>query len=188
MGNDYSHEKIKEIIKQVDLTDDNQISYPEFLALWEDGSSTPSMGALSGSLSRADSESASVSQYETVEKKSMRADNEAESTLVARCNFVEGKKQSERKALDALQMNVGQSSFEILDEIQETSDGSTGDGTYSGHVPPEIRKLDPVFTMSELSRGSASGDSATGNVLVSATGGVLSSYTGTPVAIRSADI
>ncbi len=198
LGNDYPQEKINAIIKQADLTDDNRISYPEFLALWEDGSGSTG----SGTISPSGSQHSFSSQPETVEKKNLRADSEAESTTLARSNFVEGKKLSERKAKDALQIGAQQASHVIMNAMEEIVEDPTEELEYTDSlicegfpgVPPEITKLDENFRMSEISRGSYAGESAASSssggfevVLDSSTDNLMRSLKG-PTPVLSADI
>lgn len=168
LGDDFPEEKIRAIIKEADLTEDNQISYPEFLALWEEGSpTTGTQGGLPGSISPSESQSSLVGQPETVEKRNLRADSEAESASLARANFVEGKKLSVRKALDVQHLDVQQAPLVILNEMEEIVEDPAREVEYTDDlvcqdfrgVPPEITKLDSCFTFSEISRGSMGGDS-----------------------------
>ena len=60
LGNDIPQERINAIIKEADLTEDNRISYPEFLALWEENPSTPTSGDKPRSISSLDTDESST--------------------------------------------------------------------------------------------------------------------------------
>ena len=137
--------------------------------MWEDSSLTTGPGGRPGTISPSESQCSLVGQPETVEKRNLRADSEAESTSLARSNFVEGKKLSERKAVDVLQIDVHQAPLVILNEMEEIVEDPAEEVEYTDDlvckdfrgVPPEITNLDACFRMSEISRGSGSigGDS-----------------------------
>jgi hypothetical protein len=165
LGDDFPQDKIRAIIDEADLTDDHQISYPEFLALWEDGPGTARSEEQSGTLSPSSGSTYSHnSQPETVEKKNLRADSNAESNTLARSNFVEGKKLSERKALDVLEIDAFHAQHVILNEMEEIVEDPAEEVEYTDDlvctgfpsVPQEITKLDDCFRMSEIS-GSSNG-------------------------------
>lgn len=109
LGDDMPQDEIDEIIREVDENNDNQISFPEFLALWEDKNeekranmmddlrahratlSSSSYGGFSSVHSLASS------SITTQQRDELRSDNESDHHTLARANYIEGKQLSERR-------------------------------------------------------------------------------------------
>jgi hypothetical protein len=106
------------------LTDDNRISYPEFLALWEEKGEEEreemysSLRQASDSSTEYDQKAKEVSQ----QKELMRQDSDSEHRTIARVNFLEGKQLSERRAQEALQIEAKNATKVVLNTIEEVVD------------------------------------------------------------------
>jgi len=115
LGDEFPQERINAIISEADLTHDNRISYPEFLALWEDrheeersnmydtirpqGKPPVSMYALEPQ--------PSAEQVKKQRKRdSMIKENNSERHSISRINFLEDKQLSERRIAEAASVGV----------------------------------------------------------------------------------
>lgn len=110
LGDDLPQDEIDEIIAEVDDNNDAKISYPEFLALWEDKNeekrdflmedlrahratlSSSSYGSLGPTSSYGGS-----SHHSTSPREALKADNESDHHTLARANYIEKKQLSERR-------------------------------------------------------------------------------------------
>ena len=166
LGNDIPQERINAIIKEADLTEDNRISYPEFLALWEENPATSTSGGKSLSIGTIDSDESYTDKSDSTHKMELRADSDAEPASLARENFVEGKMLSERKAEQITKIDVHEATLVILNtvnEIEYIPDIDDDKVEYPGplvsaafaNVPPEITKSNASYAASELSRDSS---------------------------------
>jgi hypothetical protein len=94
LGSDIPQDEINAIIEEADLSNDNLISYAEFLALWEDKNEEKRViliEDLSASL-------ACISEdWNTSHRGDLRDDSDSENHTLARANYIEGKMLSERK-------------------------------------------------------------------------------------------
>ena len=115
LGDDLPQEEIDEIIREADITKDGKISYAEFLALWEDKHeekrdemmrdlrahratlSSSSYGSTFG----GSSHHTALSSHH---KDDLRSDNESDHHTLARANYIEGKKMSERRVKKLTQL------------------------------------------------------------------------------------
>jgi EF-hand domain pair len=91
LGDEFSERDIEEIIKEADLTHDGQISYAEFLALWEDQHEAQRELAINeiSLLRPMDSERSRMSSELSFD---------GEPDIVPRANFIASKMLSERRA------------------------------------------------------------------------------------------
>ena len=114
LGDEFPQEELEKIIYEADLTHDNRISYPEFLALWENHHETQkdelldAIHAPDNGTNRngngATTMTATTNSYRAAspranreERKTMQEESTLENSTVARANFIEGKKMSERR-------------------------------------------------------------------------------------------
>uniref|UniRef100_A0A7S1GID9 Calmodulin n=1 Tax=Cyclophora tenuis TaxID=216820 RepID=A0A7S1GID9_CYCTE len=106
LGDEFPKDEIAKIIREADLTQDNRISYPEFLALWENKQESHIEQLYDSIQPQPTTNPQPTNGYtvlspspRTVERKrAMREESEAESSTLARANFIEGKKLSERRS------------------------------------------------------------------------------------------
>lgn len=117
LGDGFPAERIEEIINEADLTDDKKISYPEFLALWEDRVGAEVSKSYQ-TLPAADAPSFESDDISS-ERLSMREENMADVATLARANFIEGKKYSERKAEEAYAIDVQAATVVVLNTLDE---------------------------------------------------------------------
>jgi hypothetical protein len=105
LGDDLPQDEIDEIIREVDVNNDNKISYPEFLALWEDkneekrDSLMEDLRAHRATLSSSSygSSQHGASSHHPASRDALKADNESDHNTLARANYIEKKKLSERR-------------------------------------------------------------------------------------------
>jgi len=109
LGDDLPQEEIDAIIEEADSNKDNKISYPEFLALWEDKNEEKRdemMADLRAHRDTLSSSSYGSSVYgsshhevssQSSHKDALKSDNESDHHTLARANYIEGKQMSERK-------------------------------------------------------------------------------------------
>jgi len=119
LGQDIPRERLNGIIKEVDLTEDNHISYPEFLALWEKEPVGNFKRTGSRSSFRPRDNTVQVSEKDFRLKTLMRQDSNAENTTLACANFLEEKKMSERKTEEAHMIDLHQVTKVVLNELDE---------------------------------------------------------------------
>mmetsp|Transcript_17317 Transcript_17317/g.25587 ORF Transcript_17317/g.25587 Transcript_17317/m.25587 type:complete len:732 (-) Transcript_17317:106-2301(-) len=122
LGDEIPVNRINVIIKEADLTEDNRISYPEFLALWT-GEPETKLKPLASMVSFGDLEplatSAHLSEEISRQKNLMRQDSNAENTTLARANFYDEKKMSERRASNAQMVDLHYVTKVVLNELDE---------------------------------------------------------------------
>lgn len=100
LGDEFPQDEIEAIIKEADLTHDNQISYAEFLALWDD---TNEKTLETKRLQLQDlnfnpqSTSPQMDTDHSITKAELKTDNRTDEHTLARLNYIEGRKLSERK-------------------------------------------------------------------------------------------
>jgi hypothetical protein len=118
LGDDLSQAEIDEIMAEADSNNDDKISYPEFLALWEDKNEEKRDIAMQklrehrATLSSSSYGSSSISGYSSWASshhyEDLKADNESDHHTLARANYIEGKKVSERKVKKYTKVNTRQ--------------------------------------------------------------------------------
>jgi hypothetical protein len=154
LGPQFPQERINQIIKEADLTEDNRISYPEFLALWEDKEESEVEDNYMVSRSNDDPEELTPQATKDLadSRVLMRADSDAESATISRANYIEGKKHSERRKAETAKIIPHAATKIVLntvDEIVEDPDapdtelaGESFDSLLGGEVenvgPPSI--------------------------------------------------
>lgn len=148
LGDEFPQERIEEIISEADLTQDNRISYPEFLALWEDRNeedrTTMYQKIRPSSMidSFHDLQIEMMSEEEKKQKDEMTSENIAASRTLSRTNFIEGKKLSERKLITAASIDIVGSKDTLYggenrpDSIDEGDAGEMA----TGEAPSENRQ------------------------------------------------
>ena len=150
LGEEFPQEELENIIREADLTRDNKISYAEFLALWEH-----------------QQESHREELYESIEpekkngttttivtgpsprtmerKRALRQDSEAESSMLGRSTFLEGKKLSERKSVRLAQIDQESAQKLVFSEsngnipdmvVYDSDDRLEGEHTPNGQAAP----------------------------------------------------
>jgi len=119
LGQDIPQERLNAIIREADLTEDMHISYPEFLALWEEEPKTNLSRSSSRSSFRPRDNTIKVPEKDVRIKTLMRQDSDAESRTLSRANFLEEKKMSERKAEEAHMIDLHQVTKVVLNELDE---------------------------------------------------------------------
>ena len=105
LGDDLPQHEIDEIIAEVDDNNDNKISYPEFLALWEDKNEEKRdilmedlrVHRATLSISSYGSSSYGNSSHHSAYRDALKSDNESDHHTLARANYIEKKKLSERR-------------------------------------------------------------------------------------------
>jgi hypothetical protein len=127
LGDDLPQDEIDEIIRDVDVNNDNKISYPEFLALWED-KNEEKRDSLMEDL-RAHRATLSTSSYgsshygsashHSAYRDALKADNESDHNTLARANFIEKKKLSERRLKKLGQVESKEAKEKIFIEEDE---------------------------------------------------------------------
>ena len=98
LGSHIPQEEINAIIKEVDLTKDNQISYPEFLALWEDKNEEKREIMIEDLREHKASLSFSSEDWNSSHRGDLMDDSDSENHTLASANYIEGKQFSERRA------------------------------------------------------------------------------------------
>jgi predicted HTH domain antitoxin len=98
LGRHIPQEEINAIIKEADLTKDNQISYPEFLALWEDKNEEKREIMIEDLHEQRDSLTSSSEDWNSSHRGDLRDDCDSENHTLARAHYIEGKQLSERRA------------------------------------------------------------------------------------------
>lgn len=116
LGEDFCKETIAKIIGECDLTEDQRISYPEFLALWEEQNVSERTELHRRSSSKSDE---GFTEEELDSKAIMRQDSEADLSTLARANFIEGKQHSERKIEEAQKVHATAATKIILNTVDE---------------------------------------------------------------------
>lgn len=106
LGDDLPQAEIDEIMVEADSNNDNKISYPEFLALWEDKNEEKRDIAMQklrehratlSSSSYGSSSTSGYSSWASSHHQELKSDNESDHHTLSRANYIEGKKLSERK-------------------------------------------------------------------------------------------
>lgn len=102
LGANFPQDRIDEIIHEADLTQDNRISYPEFLALWEDRKEEERKTLyqkIQPPSSMEDSFGVILQEMNTEveDNANDRVDVPETSVVISRTNFIECKKMSERR-------------------------------------------------------------------------------------------
>mmetsp|Transcript_4005 Transcript_4005/g.6698 ORF Transcript_4005/g.6698 Transcript_4005/m.6698 type:complete len:785 (-) Transcript_4005:21-2375(-) len=139
LGPQFPQERIDSIIKEADLTEDNRISYPEFLALWEDKAEIEREEMYMSI--REPEKVCAVASKETAEQRNlMRADSDAESTTMARANYIEGKAHSERRMKETAEIVPNAATKIVLNTVDEIVEDpeviSESFGGSSGSIGP----------------------------------------------------
>jgi Ca2+-binding EF-hand superfamily protein len=127
LGDDLPQDEIDEIIREVDVNNDNKISYPEFLALWEDkneekrDSLMEDLRAHRATLSTSSYGSSHYgsSSHHSAYRDALKADNESDHNTLARANYIEKKKLSERRQKKLGQMESKEAKEKMFIEEDE---------------------------------------------------------------------
>jgi hypothetical protein len=97
LGSEVPEEEINAIIKEADLTNDNRISYSEFLALWENKNESK-RDIMVNDLRRHSASLSSVSDdWNSSHLQELNDYSASETHTLSRANYIEGKQLSERK-------------------------------------------------------------------------------------------
>lgn len=135
------------------MTDDHKISYPEFLALWEDRPHLPPSRSFQV-LPTVDAPSFESDEASS-ERLSMREENLAEATSLGRSNFIEGKKYSERKAEEAYAIDVQAATVVVLNTLDEIVEDDEA----------ELTQVSSSFSNGDSDHPSLNGDGPIANML-----------------------
>jgi len=119
LGEDIPEHRLNAIIQEADLTEDNRISYPEFLALWAEESETGIKVSQSMMSLEPLSTSGELSDEKKRQKNLMRQDSKAENTTLSRANFLDEKKMSERRTSNANMVDLHYVTKVVLNELDE---------------------------------------------------------------------
>jgi hypothetical protein len=127
LGDDLPQDEIDEIIREVDVNNDNKISYPEFLALWEDkneekrDSLMEDLRAHRATLSTSSYGSSHYgsSSHHSAYRDALKADNESDHNTLARANYIEKKKLSERRQKKLGQVELKEAKEKMFIEEDE---------------------------------------------------------------------
>jgi hypothetical protein len=98
LGDEIAEEEINAIIKEADLTNDNRISYPEFLALWEDKNEEKRESMIVDLRQHSASLNSDADHWISSYRQELNDDSISENQTLARANYIEGKQLSERKS------------------------------------------------------------------------------------------
>jgi hypothetical protein len=116
LGSHIPQEEINAIIKEADLNKDNQISYPEFLALWEDKNEEKHEIISEDVHGHKASLTSSSEDWNSSHRGDLRDDIDSENHTLARSNFIEGKQLSERRVSKISQVSAEDMKQLLYDE------------------------------------------------------------------------
>lgn len=120
LGDQIPINEISRILKESSLTAESQVSYPEFLALWDDRCQPSYEGIYASNLSKPDYNHRSSVPSTVVEVTSnMQDESESEVSSLARANYLDVKMCSQRKLEKAQKIEVNDALKIIFDEKPE---------------------------------------------------------------------
>eukprot|EP00542_Grammatophora_oceanica_P010432 CAMPEP_0194032256 /NCGR_PEP_ID=MMETSP0009_2-20130614/5237_1 /TAXON_ID=210454 /ORGANISM="Grammatophora oceanica, Strain CCMP 410" /LENGTH=706 /DNA_ID=CAMNT_0038672641 /DNA_START=11 /DNA_END=2131 /DNA_ORIENTATION=+ len=159
LGEEFPEEEIRDIIAEADLSHDNKISYGEFLALWGDRNEERRDIAYrdlrQNQLSTMSTSSLhSLSPEQAAKKAELSSESARDDNTLARSNFVEGKKMSERRVDEAtaLQMEEAKKLLFNGSAGSAASDGlSSSNGGVGEHREPSNGQAIPTEVSTLLS-------------------------------------
>jgi EF-hand domain pair len=116
LGNEVPEEEINAIIQEADITHDNQISYSEFLALWENKNEKKRESLVEEWRRHRASISDESDDWTSSRRQELIDDSSSENHTLARANYIQGKQLSERRMSKNL-TNISQLSSDDMAKL-----------------------------------------------------------------------
>lgn len=133
LGDQFPVDEINSILKESSLTCDNKVSYPEFLAMWEDHGVQTSKVSFVSKLPRLIDTDRSESSEWTGLKTTLSMDEDDnvddDDAMIARVNYLSVKKYSQRRLEEAMTIEVNDALKLLYESDQKAELAATFPGT-----------------------------------------------------------